>query len=193
VYPLSVQENAIAVRPADLIARICLTWVVIVALLIGLVIGGAPGAWLELLGVREVGEDLIRACRDIGFMQVALSMGGFFVLWAGPRRQLPILATLTLATVGLSFNLWTMDWAGSGESVWRGLAIGSLVHVFLLVVVISRWWSYLRLVEISVAAESVDDQLEDELTEAETVLVRLGTDEEMPEDGWEKKDAPWVG
>ena len=194
MYPLIVQENAIAVRPADFIARICLTWVVIFDLLIGLVVGGAPDAWLELLGVRNVGEDLIRVCRDLGFMQIALAMGGFFVLWSGPRRQLPILATLTLATAGLSFNLWTMDWVGEGADVWRSLAIGSLVHMGLLSIVIIRWWPHLRMRDHgSYADDDADELLEDELTEAETVSFQLGSDEDMEDQDRGKDRAPWVG
>ena len=168
-----------------------MTWVVIANLLVGLIIGGTPDAWLELRGIQYTGEEMIRASRDLGFMQIALAMGGFFVLWSGPRRQLPILVTLTVATFGLGFNLWTMDWQGPGEAVWKGLAMGSLIHMVLLMVVISRWWKLLRMK----APEPVgEEEWDEELTEAATVSVQLGSDEPVDEGEDEAPvDAPWLG
>ena len=73
-----------------MIARVCLTTVVLLDLLMGLVAAAAPQAWLELLGMDYVSQDLVRANRDIGLMLIGLALGGFFVLWNGPRRQRPM-------------------------------------------------------------------------------------------------------
>ena len=83
----------------------------------GLVAAAAPQAWLELLGMDYVSEDLVRANRDIGLMLIGLALGGFFVLWNGPRRQRPMLTALWFATMGLTGNIWL----GSGsdhDSYW---------------------------------------------------------------------------
>ena len=197
MYPLCVEESPITARPTDIAARICLTWVVLADLLLGLVLSGAPEAWLELVGVADTTDELVWASRDLGFMLVALAMGGFFVLWSGPRRQLPIMVSLSVATLGLSFSIWTMDWAGQAEEVWHGLALGSLLHLVLLGIVTFRWWSWLVSIvdppDLSGDVDELDELLEDELTEGETESVRLGSDDQMEED-WDADDAPpWMG
>ena len=58
MYPLGVEESPITARPTDIAARICLTWVVLADLLLGLVLSGAPEAWLELVGVVETTDVL---------------------------------------------------------------------------------------------------------------------------------------
>lgn len=183
---------SIYTRSADLIARICLTTVVLVDLLMGFITVGAPQAWLELLGMDGASEDLIRASRDIGLMLIALALGGFFVLWSGPSRQRPMMAALWFATLGLTVNVWSAEWAGPEAGIWNLLAVGCLLNLLGVSLAIMRWWSLLELKVMEASDDDLSDEMvEDELTETASSSVLLGSDEAMDVEEWEQESAPW--